>query len=110
MLIKGIGNTQPVVQRPIAVTPDVLFLILQKLKAVEWSKGRKRLCWAVCLTPFCGSLRTGEALGKNSRSFHPDTSLLGRNVRIENIVVNGNSETFIFLEIESPKTGSLWNY
>ena len=105
MLIKGIGNTQPVVQRPIAVTPDVLFLILQKLKAVEWPKGRKRLCWAVCLTPFCGSLRTGEALGKNSRSFHPDTSLLGRNVRKENIIVNGNSETFIFLEIESPKTG-----
>ena len=69
MLLRGIHNSQPPTAKPIAVTPDILMLILKELKKSNWSRPKKRLIWSVALVLFFGSLRSGEALSQKTKTY-----------------------------------------
>ena len=71
-----------------AVTVSVLKLIKHELKKKNWTIAKKRLIWAVCLLAFHGSFRIHELLSKASLEFDTTSTLMGKDIKVENWAEN----------------------
>ena len=58
----GRANTQERRAARLAMTPDILWLLKQKLAKAKMPVVKKRLLWATATFLFVGSLRSGEVL------------------------------------------------
>ena len=104
-LIKGMGNTHSGTRRPtrLAVTPDILYLIKQELRAADWPELKKRLVWMVASWLFAASLRPGEALVSSQSQFVNGSTLMYGDVRLEQVPVAGASVWSLLLELHDTK-------
>ena len=73
----------------LAVTPSVLKLIQHELRKKTWSLAKKRLVWTICLVAFHGSFRIHELLSKEKMTFDITSTLLGKDIKIEKWLENG---------------------
>ena len=87
------------------VTPSVLRVIKIELKKCLISKLDKRLFWFVSTLAFHGSFRMGELLCKNSSSFDPLVTLLGRDINLKQTRINNSVVNILSVSVKSPKTG-----
>ena len=87
----------------IAVTNSVLKLIKHELRKKNWALAKKRLVWSVCLTAFHGSFRVHELLSKEHMEYDVTSTLLGKDVKVENWVENGRTIKVLKVWLKSPK-------
>ena len=85
-VIKGKHNKESILKRAtgqkgrLAVTIEVLSLLLKKIKQWDSPSNRKRLVWAVATMAFFGGVRIHEILAKHETFFDPDFTLLGQDI------------------------------
>ena len=102
-VLKGLENTEKKIPSRLAVTPAWLRLIRKELVTRSWPRSKKRLFWMACVGLFHGSLRSAEMLPNSARSWAPDSTLLGRDVKLKSEVVNGETVRFLILVVRNPK-------
>ena len=85
------------------VTPATLRLIKHELKKANWTLARKRLIWLVSTTAFNGSFRIGELLSSEKNRFDPQTTLLGRDLTVENCKQNEEKFKVLKVWLKCPK-------
>ena len=87
-VIKGKQNKESILRRTtgqngrLAVTIDVMTLLLDKIKKWDTPSNRKRLVWSVATMAFFGGVRIHEILAKNESFFDPDFTLLGHDIKM----------------------------
>ena len=87
----------------LAVTKSVLKLLKHELVKKNWTLSKKRLIWTVCLIAFHGSFRIHELLSREQHKFDSLTSLLGKDISIENCFINGVYVKVLKVWLKSPK-------
>jgi hypothetical protein len=68
---------------------------------------RKRMLRAVCCMAFHGSFRIHELLSKNEGSFDPKTTLLGCDLRILKVEVDGENKEVMAVHLKNCKEDRL---
>ena len=101
--IQGRRNTQPKAKTRIPITPAALLLIKHKIKESEWPVIKKRLIWSICTTMFVGSLCVGEVLAVSSNKHVKGSTLLGKNVSLASVKINGQTKQYAKVRLDNPK-------
>ena len=101
--LKGRGNIQEKRPSRLAMTPDIMWLLKNKLAKSRLSLVKKRLIWAAACTLFVGSLRSGETLPSNKLVFVKGATLLNKHISKETRYINGSNRSFLRLFLEAPK-------
>ena len=86
-----------------AVMKLVRFLLIKSNMALE----RKRLIWTVCTCAFRGSFRVHELLSRREDEFDPLTTLLGSDVNLCKVVIDGVTENVLKVSLKHPKEDTL---
>lgn len=102
-VIQGLRNIEAAKPTRMAVTPAWMKTLRDELVKANWSRERKRLCWAVCTMLFSGSFRSIEILPPHKDSFAGDSSLVGRDITLRKEKVNGSWSTFFLINLRHPK-------
>ena len=89
------------------VTIPVMRLIRKLLEINKMGVSKKRLIWAICCIAFHGSFRVHELLSKDGLSFDPTTTLLGKDVRVLKVNVEGTMEEVLVIHLKNPKEDKL---
>ena len=76
---------------------------------VNWPLWQKDLFLAVCCLLWSGSLRVHEALSRCLDSYDPQTTLLGRDVRLTTVRAGRSEREIIQITIKSPKEDRVGN-
>jgi hypothetical protein len=103
LLLKGIEHvstsfkTKPNTRR--VMTFPLLNLLGQRIAATDWPSLDKQVVWAAALTSFFGTVRLGEILASEEKSFSPASDLLWEDIRC-------SSPTSLLLHIKQPKSGT----
>lgn len=79
MLLKGMKTSTPVRDKRVAVTPRILWILKQRIKASDMSKYNKLMLWCIAVFMFFGAFRVNEILSSCSRTFM-DNTLTGKNI------------------------------
>ena len=85
------------------MTPDVLWLLKNKLAKANMDLKKKRLLWAAATFLFVGSFRSGEILPTGKSYFAKDTTLRNRNISLLDKVVEGEEARLLEVKLEAPK-------
>ena len=85
------------------VTITVLKLIKTEVAAMPCTMQMKRLYWAVCSLNFFGGFRVHETLNRFEGHFDPAFCLLGRDIEIKPVTIDGKKEEVLQLKLKSPK-------
>ena len=101
--LKGRGNIQEKRPSRLAMTPDIMWLLKNKLAKSRLSLVKKRLIWAAACTLFVGSLRSGETLPSNKLVFVKGATLLNKHISKETRYIDGSNRSFLRLFLEAPK-------
>lgn len=86
------------------VTPTILKLIKLELKSSDLSKEDKRLLWVVATVGFAGGFRVHELLAVREAKFDPLFTLLGSDIAIKAMKLNGRTVETIQIKLKSQKT------
>ena len=68
---------------------------------------KRRMLWVVCCLAFHGSFRIHELLSRCSSSFDPTSTLLGCDVRLHKVKVEGDLEEVLVVHLKCPKEDRL---
>lgn len=90
-----------------AMTIPVMKLLKLLLTKSRMCHEEKRLLWAVSCIAFHGSFRIHELLSRVSNEFDPTTTLLGCNVILKTVDVDGTREELMLIHLKSPKEEKL---
>ena len=101
--LKGRANMQPTTPTRLAVTPDVLWLLKNKLLMANMKASRKRMIWAAATFLFVGSMRAGEILPSGKSSFIKNATLLNNHVKLVERNIEGEIREMLVVHLESPK-------
>ena len=94
----------------VAVTVQVLKLILRKIKEAKMSGEMKSRIWLVCCLMWNGSLRVSEVLCKHERNYDPLTTLCGGDIECRKLEVSpGVFSEILKYHIKSPKERRIGN-
>ena len=103
LILRGVGNLQPVRQNKRRVMTFPLLLILgQKIAETSWTPLQKQVIWAASTTAFFASARMGELLAKGEFS-HSESDLIWKDVK-------ESSTTSVLIRIKQPKSGSAFEF
>lgn len=93
-------------QKPVRlpVTPTSMKLFKLDLKESSMTREMKRLVWSIATLCFNGAFRIHELLSRNSRQFDPNFTLLGRDVKLKSIKIQGQKVSILQVKLKSPKT------
>ena len=110
LILKGKANEEAM--RPskaprLAVTVPVMRLLKALITRSNMELGKKRLLWVVSCLAFHGSFRIHELLSREKGRFDPTTTLLGCNVRMVFIDLDGKKEELLDVYLKSPKEDKL---
>lgn len=109
--INGKLKLDPKLGAKVPITPKLLKIIYSKLmKRNRVEKFTKNLMWAVCLTLFWSSCRTGEILSQSEEEFDTKMTLLNRNITFATISLPDSPDQsleILQLVLESPKESRL---
>ena len=102
-ILRGHDNLGKAGPSQIPMTPDLMFALKVKLSKSSLCKAERRLIWAICTCLFVGNFRVGEILSPTRTRFCPDTTLMGRDVKMMECNVNGQEVKLLKFEIKKPK-------
>ena len=108
-VIKGKQNKEAISKRAtnqqgrLAMTVEVMSLLLGKIRKWQEKSNKKRLVWAVATMAFFGGVRIHEILARHESFFDPDFTLLGEDIKMT--TWNNQSRLVNILEvtIKAPK-------
>jgi len=109
MVLKGKGHMDSIQDRAITkakrlpMTLNLMRLLNAKIRNWDQTDDTKLLTWAVCTAAFHGSFRIHEILTKESKTFDPDFTLLGRDVRMTSSSSSGEPGRRLSFYLKSPK-------
>ena len=102
-LVKGFDNlSEPRTQR-LPITPDLMKVIKGNLGKAKIKKEDKLLIWAVSVIMYAGSFRGSEIMGLKEMEFEEDKILLNKNIKINEVCINGENVKMILAKIKNPK-------
>ena len=87
----------------LAMTPKLLRIFKDRLKASKLPKWDKQLLWCACCWCFWGSLRIHEMLSVNENQFRKDTTLTWGDITMEEVESDGDKLEVIRLRLKSTK-------
>lgn len=87
----------------LAVTPREMHILLDALKACKLPRHVKRLIWVSATWCFSGAFRVHEILSRSPRTFDPTVTLLGKDVNMSNVTVNGDTFRVVKVFLKHPK-------
>ena len=90
----------------LAMTLPVMKVLKTLITRTSWTLEGKRLLWAVCTMAFHGSFRIHELLSRETTSFDPSTTLLGKDVKLVKTKIDGIEE-ILLVYLKSPKEDKL---
>ena len=90
-----------------AMTVPMMTLLKKLLSMTNWPLEKKRLYWAVSSIAFHGSFRVHELLSRQEESFDPSSTLLGKDVRLAKVRVEGREEEVLIIHLKAPKEDRL---
>ena len=94
----------------VAVTVQVMKLLLRKIKESEMSGEMKTRLWLICCLMWNASLRVSEVLSKQEREFDPLTTLCESDVECAKIEVSpGKYKEILRYHLKSPKERRIGN-
>ena len=94
----------------VAVTVQVLKLLLRKIKEAQMTGEMKTRLWLICCLMWNASLRVSEVLSKNEHEYDPLTTLCGGDIECIKIEVSPGVHTEILkYHIKSPKERRIGN-
>ena len=103
-IIKGREQQELKTKIPrLAMTLPILKLLKALLKKSNMSLERKRLAWVICCMAFHGSFRIHELLSKKQNTYDPNSTLLGVDVRLVKLKIDGADEEMLVVHLKSPK-------
>ena len=108
-IISGRKNQSIAVQndnsRPerLPVTPKMLLMIKKDLKTAPMPRQEKLAIWAASTMMFYGAFRGGEILAKSEATFDPLVTLMGKDVELQSILVNGSWSQLLQVQLKTEK-------
>ena len=94
----------------VAVTVQVLKLLLRRIRESDMTGEMKTRLWLICCLMWNGSLRVSEVLAKQEREFDPLTTLCEGDVECVKIEVGrGKSKEILRYHVKSPKERRIGN-
>ena len=97
-------------QKRVAVTVQVLKLLLRKIKEAEMTGELKTRLWLICCLMWNASLRVSEVLSKQEREFDPLTTLCEGDVECAKIEISpGRYKEILRYHIKSAKERRIGN-
>ena len=109
MVLKGKGHMDSIQDRAVTkakrlpMTLNLMRLLKAKIRNWDQDDDTKLLTWAVCTAAFHDSFRIHEILTKESKTFDPDFTLLGRDVRMTSSSSSGEPGRRLSFYLKSPK-------
>ena len=91
----------------LAMTIPVMRLLKKLLVMSKMPLSKKRLIWAISTIAFHGSFRIHELLSRDTLSFDPTTTLLGKDLRVMKVKIEGKSEDILAVHLKNPKEDKL---
>ena len=85
------------------VTIDMMKMIKRELHKADFSFERKRMIWAVTCLNWAGSLRVHESLAKFKTTFDTQATLLGDDLTIKTVKIDGKPTKMISLRLKCTK-------
>jgi hypothetical protein len=101
--IDGIQDRELTKPRRLPMTINLMKLLKAKIRTWDESNDMKLLTWTVCTAAFHGSFRIHEILTKESKTFDPDFTLLGQDVRLSEGTVEAGGRRRLSFSLKSPK-------
>ena len=102
-ILKGHDNLRKTNPSRIPMTPDLMFALKMKLSKSNLGTAERRLIWTICTCLFVGNFRVGEILAPTKTRFCPDTTLLGRDVKLVKCNVKGQEVEMLKFMVKKPK-------
>ena len=104
-IIQGKHNQEKGIKRAprMAMTTPVLKLVKLLLKKKRMNQEDRRPIWAVSCMAFHGSFRIHEMLSRNGKEFDPTTTLLGCDVGLHTVSIEGKTEDILRVHLKHPK-------
>jgi hypothetical protein len=109
-IIRGRGNDEAVLKRKIprlAMTTPVMRLLKALLTRSKMLHARKRLIWSIGTIALAGSFRIHELLSRETASYDPTSTLLGCDIRLQEVTVDGEKEQVLVVNLKAPKEDKL---
>ena len=109
-VMKGRANDDNVKKAKVprmAMTITVMRLLKLLLTGSRMSHEKKRLIWAVSCMAFHGSFRIHELLSRHGKEYDPTNTLLGCDINLMNVDIDGTSEEVMMVRLKSPKEDKL---
>ena len=103
MLYKGLAVISKSPVPRLAMTPDKMLLIKERLASSDWRGQKRRLFWMACCFAFHGSLRSSEYLPPTQESCNPNNTLLVKDVKPEQFTVDNVQVNAISMVLKEPK-------
>ena len=106
-IIKGTENLDRLKDKKprLAVTLPVLKLLKESIRRSKMSTEKKRMMWAVACLAFNGSFRIHEILSRKKTEYEPLTTLMGKDMVLRQVQVDGVPEDVLSVNIKMPKAG-----
>lgn len=109
MVLKGKKNMDNMKDRNLTkpkrlpMTLSLMELLKAKIRCWEQPNDKKLLTWAVATAAFHGSFRIHEILARETRTFDPDFTLLGRDVQLSAGTSDAGGRRRLSFSLKSPK-------
>ena len=90
-------------KRRLPMTPTVMKLLKKNLKDSNHKKEEQLLIWCIATIAFAGALRIHEILARNETKFDPAFTLLGKDLKLLDVDINGENVNILQVRIKSEK-------
>ena len=102
--LKGLGNNViPNKFRRLAMTPDLMLLLKNRIAQSDWELLRMRLVWLVACFLFNGSLRPGEVLCATTNRYLEDSTLRPCDIKSHRVNIDGRVSEVLVLRLSNTK-------
>jgi hypothetical protein len=109
MILKGKSHMDSIEDRAepktkrLPMTLNLMRLLKAKIRVWDQPEDKRLLTWAVCTAAFHGSFRIHEILARESKTFDPDFTLLGKDVKLTTSLIDGCERRRLSFYLKSPK-------
>ena len=108
MILKGQEHVDKENKIPrLAMTIPVMKLLKKLITLSNMTLDKKRLLWAISCISFHGSFRIHELLSRDETKFDATTTLLGKDVRLIEVEIDGEMEEILTIHLKNPKEDNL---
>ena len=103
-VMKGRGNTEGARKQKVPMSPGLMMILREKIKASRLPPADKTTVWAVAVCLYQGSLRGGEMLGVVEGEYDPNNTMMHEDIVIKKVRCgDGTWKKMVSVRIKNPK-------